>query len=146
MFYLSIIFAWAVLTVACPMHGIPDPVTIEQNIVAAIIRKREYVRPAPQKVAITNVHVFDGFKYNNKTSTIVIDGSFIGSDASDAVIIDGNGGTLMPGLVDNHNHPLAIGDLQNLTSYGVTTTMCMSCWAVTDLCVSLRSQPGLAGK
>lgn len=109
----------------------------------ANLRKRNYVRPAPQKIAITNVHVFDGYTYNNETSTVVIDGSFIGKDATNATIVDGKGGFLMPGLIDSHTHTLAIADLQNLTYYGATTTMCMSCWAATDLCASLCNQPGL---
>lgn len=49
----------------------------------------------------------------------------------------------MPGLFDHHNHVTAIEDMQNLSAYGVTTTMCASCWDSTDLCESFRNQPGL---
>lgn len=131
---------------ACPMHGVPDTVRAERSIPIANLRKRSWVRPSPQRYAITNVYVFDGYEYHNETSTVIIDGSFIGSNDTDAVTIDGQGATLMPGLIDNHNHPTAIEDLQNLTKYGVTTTMCASCWAVSDLCESFRNQPGLPGK
>ncbi|KAK4942297.1 hypothetical protein LTR10_017903 [Elasticomyces elasticus] len=143
MYFLSVISALIALGQACPMHGLPDHVAAENNINVANLRKRGWVRPAPQKIAITNVHIFDGFEYDNQTSTVLIDGSFIGSDAANATIIDGKGATLMPGLIDNHNHPTTIADLKNLSSYGVTTTMCMSCWVATDHCESLRNQPGL---
>ena len=128
---------------ACPMHGPPDHIRAEQGRIDALLRKRNYVRPSPQRFAITNVHVFDGDHYDNKTSTVVIDGSFIGTDDTNATVIDGNGEFLMPGLFDNHNHVTAVEDLQNLSAYGVTTTMCASCWDSTDLCESFRNQPGL---
>lgn len=134
------------LVSACPMHGQPDHNRAEQNIPVANLRKRNYIRPAPRKIAITNVHVFDGFKYGENTSTVVIDGSFIGTDSMNATVVDGQGGTLMPGLIDNHNHPLDIADLRNLTNWGITTTICTSCWAASDLCQSLRNQPGLTGE
>lgn len=145
MYFHLVLSALAALAEACPLHGEPDHVAAEESIPTANLRKRGWVRPAPQRIAVTNVHVFDGFQYHNEKSTVVIDGSFIGTNATGAKVIDGHGGTLMPGLIDNHNHPTSIEDLQNLSSYGITTTMCMSCWAATDLCQSLRNQPGLTG-
>lgn len=144
--YTSLLLAaFAVLCAACPMHGTPDHRAADDSIAGANLRKRGWVRPGPQKIAITNVYVFDGYELANETSTVVIDGSFIGTDASNATIIDGQGATLMPGLIDNHNHPTNLGDIRNLTSWGITTTMCMSCWVASDLCQSLRNQPGLTG-
>lgn len=128
------------------MHGAPDYARAERSVNIANVRKRDWVRPNPQKFAITNVYVFNGYELSNETSTVVVDGSFIGTDAKGATIIDGQGATLLPGLFDNHNHPTAIEDLQNLTAYGVTTNMCASCWAVSDLCESFRNQPGLPGE
>lgn len=131
---------------ACPMHGVPDYTQIERSINMANTRKRDWIRPNPEKFAISNVYVFDGHEMSNETRTVVIDGSCIGTDATNATLIDGQGGTLLPGLIDSHNHPTALEDLQNLTAYGVTTDMCASCWAVADLCESFRDQPGLPGE
>lgn len=128
------------------MHGVPDPARVERSIKLANERKRDWVAPDNQKLAINNVYVFDGHELSNETRTVVIDGSIIGTDATNATIIDGQGGTLLPGLIDSHNHPTGLEDLQNLTAYGVTTDMCASCWAVADLCESFRHQPGLPGK
>lgn len=143
---LLCLMVWASLVHACPMHGTPDYAKAERSIHDANFRKRDWVRPNPQKFAINNVYVFDGYELSNETRTVVIDGAFIGTDATNATVIDGNGGTLLPGLFDSHNHPTALEDLQNLTRYGVTTDMCASCWAVSDLCESFRHQPGLPGK
>lgn len=68
----------------------------------------------------------------------------IGNDATGAAeVIDGMGGTLMPGLIENHAHPQNLDALRNLSMYGVTTTMGASCHT-SDLCASLRKQPGLS--
>lgn len=145
--YWSLLLLTGISSVqSCPMHGTPDPVRVERSIKIANARKRDWVPSAPQKFAIENVYVFDGYEMSNETRTVIIDGSVIGTDATNATVIDGQGGTLMPGLFDNHNHPTALEDLQNLTAYGVTTNMCASCWAVSDLCESFRHQPGLPGK
>lgn len=129
---------------ACFHHSVKrDEETMAADIAAANLRKREHTRLGNRKIAITNVHVFDGFEYHNETSTVVIDGSIIGTNSTGAIEIDGNGGTLLPGLFDNHNHPTNLADLNNLSAYGVTTTMCMSCWTNSDLCASLRNQIGL---
>lgn len=145
--YMALLsLTWTSFVEACPMHGVPDYARAERSISIANMRKRDYIRPNPQKFAISNVYVFDGYELSNETRTVVVDGSYIGTDATNATVIDGNGGTLLPGLIDSHNHPTALEDLQNLTAYGVTTDMCASCWAVADLCESFRHQPGLPGR
>ncbi len=55
------------------------------------------------RIAITNVRVFDGEGLGEAT-TVVIDGGVIGSDPEDADVIDGQGGVLLPGLIDAHVH------------------------------------------
>ena len=67
--------------------------------------------PAPQQTLITNVNVFDG-KNDALTQgqNVLVEGNLIkaigpGVNAGDgAIVIDGGGRTLMPGLIDGHAH------------------------------------------
>jgi hypothetical protein len=93
------------------------------------------------KVAITNVRVFDGTQIL-EPSTVVIDGALIGNDASDAGIVDGQGGTLLPGLIDCHVHLHGPETLSKLASGGVTTALDMATWPP-SLLSSLRNSKGV---
>jgi imidazolonepropionase-like amidohydrolase len=84
------------------------------------------------KTAITNVRVFDGEKLL-PLSTVFIEGGVIVPYASEAIVVDGNGGVLLSGLIDAHSHPLSVEHLENFASYGVTTAMAMSCFPY-DIC------------
>lgn len=131
-------------TTACVMHGdyIPDP-NEGYHISLAQHRQRSVARQVnTQKYKISNVYVFDGYSYSTELSSVVINGGVIGTDDQDAIEIDGKNGTLLPGLFDSHNHPSSLDDLRNVSAYGVTTTMCKSCF-LSDLCASLRNQTGL---
>lgn len=140
---VPLLIALLPLCESCPTYSHYDRVEDERAIAAANLRKREYKHDVKsRKIAIDNVYVFDGFQYHSEPTTIVIDGSVIGNDSCGAIHIDGRGGTLMPGLFENHAHPEDINDLKNLTANGVTTTMCAACQTA-DLCESLRNQPGL---
>ncbi|MFY7834748.1 MAG: amidohydrolase family protein [Novosphingobium sp.] len=68
-------------------------------------------------ILIRNVRIFDGTSLSDQTGAVLVDGDRIvrvatgdGALADDRAdqVIDGNGGTLMPGLVDAHTH-LALG-------------------------------------
>ena len=96
----------------------------------------------PEAIAITNVRVFDGNAVTEER-TIVIDNGVI-SDATTAdSIVDGQHGTLLPGLIDCHVHLASLANLQQGTPWGVTTLLDMGAqsMAVTN---SLRHQRGLA--
>ncbi|KIW63491.1 hypothetical protein PV04_10323 [Phialophora macrospora] len=94
------------------------------------------------KIAINNVRVFDGYKLL-PPSTVVIDGDVIGHDPSGAEqTIDGNGGVMLPGLMDTHCHPSNITHLQELTRWGVSTAMVMACY-FPEACHSLQNQTTL---
>ena len=95
-----------------------------------------------EKIALTNVRVFDGRELRGPT-TVVIEGGIVGDDSAGARIIDAGGATLLPGLIDAHVHLLEEGHLQQLADFGVTTTLDMGAWppAMVD---SLRNRTGMA--
>lgn len=98
-------------------------------------------RTIGDKVALTNVRVFDG---NQVTAprTVVIENGRIGVLALGARRIDCGGAVLLPGLVDAHIHLQDVSTLQQLVGSGVTTGLDMACFppSVAD---SLRRRPGL---
>jgi imidazolonepropionase-like amidohydrolase len=93
------------------------------------------------RLALTNVRVFDGWQLQ-PPGTVVIDGSRIGTDAAGAEVIDGEGGILLPGLIDAHVHLKDRDTLGQLAAAGVTTALDMAC-APPGLVASLRGVAGL---
>ena len=75
--------------------------------------------------AITNVRIFDGERAISDT-TVVVGGARIEavgpSVPRDAVVVDGRGATLMPGLIDSHVHTDMDG-LHDALKFGVTTEL-----------------------
>ncbi|QIX01000.1 hypothetical protein AMS68_006517 [Peltaster fructicola] len=102
------------------------------------------IKPAvpTTRIAITNVRVFDGYQIR-EPSTVFVDGVTISKhlDVVDSVV-EGNGGILLPGLIDGHCHPATVDHLAQLSSYGVTTAFLMNCINY-ESCSSLRDQTGL---
>ena len=84
---------------------------------------------AAQQTAITNVRLFDGTKVIPH-ATVLIDGTRIAAAGAnvavpkDAKVIDGNGKTLLPGLIDSHTHVFP-GSLERALRFGVTTELDM---------------------
>ncbi len=101
-------------------------------------------------VAITNVKYFTGsglsglstVQFSNGIITAVLPGGNTGVPPNYQVV-NGNGSTLLPGLIESHTHPTNLAELQLLTSYGITTALGMGC-PYTDNCNALRKQTGLA--
>ena len=77
-----------------------------------------------EKIALTNVRVFDGRELRGPT-TVVIEGGIVGNDPVGARVIDAGGTTLLPGLIDAHVHLLEERHLQQLAAFGVTTALDM---------------------
>ena len=93
------------------------------------------------KIALTNVRVFDGDRLL-APATVVIDGNRIGSDPADATTWEGDGRVLLPGLIDCHIHLTNDATLAALAREGVTTALDMGTWPP-ELVASLRNRPGL---
>jgi hypothetical protein len=79
---------------------------------------------------IRNARVFDGEKVIIGATVVVTDGkiSAVGSNIStpsDAQVIDANGDTLMPGLIDSHVHIWTRDVLASALAFGVTTELDM---------------------
>ena len=140
----SLLLLSIVTTVHACLHGIVQPRNIiQRRVEPPIAVSRNNTRPTPKRIAIKNVKVFDGTNVL-APSTVIIDGERIGIDDGTTVdeYVDGNGGTLLPGLFDAHLHAHSITDLEILASYGVTTALVMSCFPE-SYCNSLRGQVGL---
>ncbi|KAK4504326.1 hypothetical protein PRZ48_005242 [Zasmidium cellare] len=95
-----------------------------------------------EKTVINNVRVFNGTALTEPT-TVVIEGRFIGNDASNAdKTIDGAGGVLIPGLIDSHVHVLKETHLQKLLHHGVTTALDMAMYPAERI-PEMRSYPDM---
>ena len=79
--------------------------------------------------AITNVRVFDGERLGEPTTVVIDDGMISAGTSTDgarrADVVDGGGGTLLPGLIDTHVHADKLPHLEVSASWGVTTMLDM---------------------
>ncbi len=75
--------------------------------------------------AITNVRVFDGQQVS-EPRTVVVEGALIASATTATTTVDGQGGTLLPGLIDAHVHLIDRADLAKGADTGVTTMLDMA--------------------
>jgi len=92
-------------------------------------------------IAITNVRVFDGTKLT-ELRTVVIENGIISKLTTGDIVVDGNGGTLLPGLIDSHIHLADKENLKHAANWGVTTMLDMATRAP-ELVDSLRNNPAL---
>jgi imidazolonepropionase-like amidohydrolase len=95
-----------------------------------------------EKIALTNVRVFDGRELLGPT-TVVIEDGLVASDSAGARMTDSGGATLLPGLIDAHVHLLNEEHLQQLAAFGVTTALDMGAWPP-SMVDSLRNRTGMA--
>lgn len=95
----------------------------------------------PRKIVITNVRVFNGSQLSEPT-TVAIEGGLIVSDVADAIEVDGEGGALLPGLIDAHVHCTKHDELRQMAKAGITTALDMGSWPL-NVVNSLRHQPGV---
>uniref|UniRef100_UPI0015F0FEF8 amidohydrolase family protein n=1 Tax=Pseudonocardia pini TaxID=2758030 RepID=UPI0015F0FEF8 len=72
-----------------------------------------------------DVRIFDGERLLGP-ATVVVDGGLIGTVEHGPG--DGEGGVLLPGLIDAHVHLRVPGDLAALAGWGITTALDMACW------------------
>jgi imidazolonepropionase-like amidohydrolase len=79
--------------------------------------------------AITNVRVFDGERLREPATVVLEDAAISARTSADgalnADVVDGGGGTLLPGLIDTHVHVDKVSQLETSASWGVTTMLDM---------------------
>lgn len=97
--------------------------------------------------AITNVRCFNGTELTDPATVVYSGGGIVGveSDSRPADgerVADGDGATLLPGLIDAHVHLDGRGNLEDAARWGVTTMLDMGT-SSPDLIARLRNQPGL---
>ena len=86
----------------------------------------------PQRsFVLRNLNVFDGVELHTNKIVVVVNGRIetitdSGEDWSDLRSIDGQGGTLLPGLMDAHTHTYALTQLQDSLRFGITTIFDMA--------------------
>lgn len=95
----------------------------------------------PADLLITNVRVFDGTRIPGADSVLITDGRIDRLDhdlqaPGGVTVVDGAGGTLLPGLIDAHTHVTAPGDLATALTFGVTTELDLFC--TPELLAALR--------
>lgn len=84
--------------------------------------------PPKATLAISRVRVFDGEKVMPR-ATVLIDGDRIVAVGNDfdlpegVAVVDGNGKTLLPGLIDAHAHAFFPEHLEQALVFGVTTVL-----------------------
>ncbi|KAI1824567.1 hypothetical protein F4861DRAFT_538862 [Xylaria intraflava] len=150
---LAPVFCLLVPTLACyyPRGEVPATLprdysaVIKDNIHARSLNRRQI---PSQRVALTNVRVFDG-SCLQPPSTVYIENGRIsqcvaceGGNCPPAETYDGQGMTLLPGLIDAHAHPMNVTNLEDLAKAGVTTAVNAFCPAP-PLCASLKNHTGL---
>ncbi|MFI5856262.1 amidohydrolase family protein [Streptomyces parvulus] len=94
-----------------------------------------------ERIALTNVRIFDGDRVT-APRTVVVDDGRIGVNPLGARRIDCGGAVLLPGLTDAHIHLKDVGTLHALAGSGVTTGLDMASFPP-SLVDSLRGLPGL---
>lgn len=92
-------------------------------------------------IAIQNVRVFDGRELSGPR-TVFVENGVISSSAHPDVVVEGDGATLLPGLIDSHIHLDSIENLKKASYWGITTMLDMATQDA-ELVHSLRSQPAL---
>lgn len=92
------------------------------------------------RTAFVGARVFDGERIA-EPATVVIDGDVIAADSSTqgAEIVDGNGATLLPGLIDTHTHPHRRAQLDMAARAGITTLIDLGSPSLAAL-AALRSE------
>ena len=92
-------------------------------------------------IEIRNVKIFDGTKVTDANHVVIENGVISDKKVGD-LIVDGEGGTLLPGLIDSHVHLYERRNLEEMTRYGVTTALDMGTRS-SDVIDRLRNLPGL---
>ncbi|KAJ5606113.1 hypothetical protein N7510_008894 [Penicillium lagena] len=148
--YVTVLSSLFLTTRSCPFHEpgydiskIDWDAKVANNIAA---RALSHHQASPGRIAINNVRVFDGSSLLPPATVIIEDGKIGGPCSGEACnttqSYDGQGKTLLPGLMDAHAHPADCYDLGNMTQFGITTSVNAFCLSP-KICQSLTNYKGL---
>ena len=148
--YVTILSSLFLTTRSCPFHEpgydiskIDWDAKVASNIAARALSHRQ---ASPGRIAINNVRVFNGSTLLAPATVIVENGKIGGPCSGEACNItqsyNGQGKTLLPGLMDAHAHPADCCDLGNMTQFGITTSVNAFCLSP-KTCQSLTNYRGL---
>lgn len=131
---LSCLAAIALFVVLLPT---PDDTSQQQTTQ----RNTSFVLPENGRYRLTNITLFDGMQWHESASLLVDAGRIVSPDAGQTTSeamqeIDGQGGIVIPGLIDAHTHSWG-NALDQALSFGVTTSLDM----FTDLSFFLSKKP-----
>ncbi len=119
----SIIIVVLIALIGLLISVLPTPEETPQP--AKNTAETSLVIPANGSYRITNISVFDGQQWHDDAELAVHDGRIVNSaSVIDATVVDGQGGFVIPGLIDAHTHSWG-NALQQSLQYGVTTTLDM---------------------
>lgn len=108
-------------------------------VILVAVASGRHVAAQPQvgtSFLVNHVRVFDGERVL-EDAQVAVEGGIIRAVGRDLTmwrhlpVIDGTGGTLIPGLIDAHAHVRSIDDLQDALRFGVTTVLDMAASGVT---------------
>jgi imidazolonepropionase-like amidohydrolase len=109
-------------------------------MVALLVSLAVFVKPAVGEagcseppVAVTDVRLFDGESVTPRATVVtrcsaiwrIVEGGTPPDLPADTLTIDGQGRTLLPGLIDTHTHTWSVPMLERPLDFGVTTVMDM---------------------
>jgi imidazolonepropionase-like amidohydrolase len=97
----------------------------------------------PSKVLFTNVNVWDGTGEKVISADVLVENNLIKqvgpnlTAPSGATVVDGNGGTLTPGLIDMHTHIMLNGPKAYYSGQGDWDAFSIGAWAYRDMNILL---------
>ncbi|BCS23924.1 amidohydrolase family protein [Aspergillus puulaauensis] len=103
--------------------------------IAAACGLPDHIGPTPPvKTVINNVHLFNGDRFSDLSSLVIVGGKISNAPPTSADhVVDGAGGYLIPGLVDSHCHVTDCSYLTSMRQYGITSALDMGTYPYSNL-------------
>jgi imidazolonepropionase-like amidohydrolase len=125
----SLIVSFTLIFAACDEPAVPR--TEQEADGKPMSAPEATVADARNSFVVLNVNVFDGHEFHQNKVVAVVDGKIAAiADSANKwrglQRVDGQGGTLLPGLMDAHTHTQSLVQLEDSLRFGVTTIFDMA--------------------